>query len=313
MKTLYLDQNKWVDLARADTDPQSFSTNVDALATIRRLVADSELIVPLSAGNIYETQKINRLEQRVAVARIQSELSRGIVFNCGAFRCRVEIRKYLSDSYDIVGPTEAKRWFLSSCFLDAFATRENLTGDSKVAAEVIPLIERDPMGALFSYLIDIEDEGRKQAVRNYSEKSRELISSIDLRRNAMKAESARTHRKVYSASLALQHLDEINSVASAMGIDLWTFDQYKRQSLFQGISELPYFCVETELALKLERSHHSLTENDFRDMQGVSAALPYSDVLVLEKSFASLIVQTKLDKKFGTKIVTKIVDSIPSL
>ncbi len=43
-------------------------------------------------------------------------------------------------------------------------------------------------------------------------------------------------------------------------------------------------------------------------MLSICAVVPYSNFVVMEKAFASLAIQAKLDSKFETKILTSISD-----
>ena len=80
---IYLDQNKWIDLARCVKDPDKYAENYAVLEILVRQVQKHAAIVPLSFTNIYETHKINNLGRRQHLAWVQSALSRGIVLGEG--------------------------------------------------------------------------------------------------------------------------------------------------------------------------------------------------------------------------------------
>lgn len=66
--------------------------------------------------------------------------------------------------------------------------------------------------------------------------------------------------------------------------------------------------AEREPVLRLERQIRPLEENDLRDMQSFCATLPYADVVIGENQFISLAQQAKLDKKYGTRITSNLLD-----
>ncbi len=56
---VYLDQNKWIELARAVKHPTDYPAQHALFVAIVREVDAGRLILPLTAANIYETHKIN--------------------------------------------------------------------------------------------------------------------------------------------------------------------------------------------------------------------------------------------------------------
>lgn len=81
---LYLDQNKWIDLARCVKDPDGHPENYATLKMLVRKAKANELIVPLTFANIYETYKINDVARRIHLAWVQATLSQGTVFDDAA-------------------------------------------------------------------------------------------------------------------------------------------------------------------------------------------------------------------------------------
>lgn len=58
MKILYLDQNEWIELARAQKAPDDYPEQHAVLATLVAEANAGRLVVPLTQTNQYETQKI---------------------------------------------------------------------------------------------------------------------------------------------------------------------------------------------------------------------------------------------------------------
>lgn len=308
MKILYLDQNKWVDLAKANSYPQNNYMHSLALAKIRASVESEKLVIPLSASNIYETQKINDRLRREAIAKVQATLSKGYVFRCGSSRLRQELQVFLRNLHGSTLANSAEKWFLSDFFLDAFAERSALRNQAHLVNFALSLNQMNPVMAVYSYLTDLPDEERKQAVRAYSASSADLKRLIEQRKERLEGQGFSIHRRVYQATLMIDHIEEILMIATNEGFKWRSVSDIGPKILKRLASELPYFSVETELAVKLERSHHALNENDFRDMLSICAVVPYSNFVVMEKAFASLAIQAKLDSKFETKILTSISD-----
>ncbi len=91
MKILYLDQNKWIELARGVKSPDNFPSQYAVVETLVREAKAGNIVIPLTFANLYETQKIGNIERRKHLAWVQSTLSQGKVFRGRHERLRVEV------------------------------------------------------------------------------------------------------------------------------------------------------------------------------------------------------------------------------
>jgi hypothetical protein len=94
VRVLYLDQNKWIALARAVKRPSDRPDLNALLKAIDGEVSANRMVVPLTATNIYETHKINDPQRRHDLASIQAWLSRGVVFRGRHKRLEAEISRF---------------------------------------------------------------------------------------------------------------------------------------------------------------------------------------------------------------------------
>lgn len=74
-KCLYLDQNKWIDLAKAHYGKPGGEQFLDALLAVRSAVRAGTLVVPFSAVNAVEAQKNGDPERRRRLARFMVDLA----------------------------------------------------------------------------------------------------------------------------------------------------------------------------------------------------------------------------------------------
>jgi hypothetical protein len=63
-----------------------------------------------------------------------------------------------------------------------------------------------------------------------------------------------------------------------------------------------------ELRFRREIEAKPFEANDVRDIQSLSVAIPYSDVVVCENHFGNLALQSNLDEVFDTTITTGLRD-----
>ena len=113
---VYLDQNHWIDLARALTpSPKLDVATRDACDRLIQLARASRIILPLSASHVVETAKKGG-RQRLDVAKVLVELSRG---------------------WQMSSPLAVRARELDSLFVDAPATRLSVDGVFTLAPEAL--------------------------------------------------------------------------------------------------------------------------------------------------------------------------------
>jgi hypothetical protein len=78
MNILFLDQNKWIDIARVDNGTSRLSEDKKLFRLLVDAIETGQVITPLTETLIIETSKKNDLTQRRNLARTQSRLSKGL-------------------------------------------------------------------------------------------------------------------------------------------------------------------------------------------------------------------------------------------
>src|SRR4051794_4566567 len=76
-RLIYLDLNKWIDLAHAETGTEKGKSYRCALEVAEQLVAKGRTLFPLSSAHFMEVAKIGNDEQRRTLSRLMVRLSRG--------------------------------------------------------------------------------------------------------------------------------------------------------------------------------------------------------------------------------------------
>ena len=86
------------------------------------------------------------------------------------------------------------------------------------------------------------------------------------------------------------------------------------EGMSEFLSEVPTLSVRYELGrLKEQATSQAWTANDIRDLQALSIAMVYADVVVTEKSWTALAQRAGLDQRFGTRIVRDLTELLPIL
>lgn len=308
LRTLYLDQNAWIALARGAWDKAEYPREHSALAAVITLVRDLGFIAPLSFTNIYETSKINDPIRRANLARVQSVISGGRVFR-GRRRILAEtLADYLARRFSLEREALPEDWFLSDLWFESAADYSPDLYGYEISDQALAFMRANPAEMLFDYLVFNDEEVRVEAVRHYSASSAELVGNIESRRARVRGETFAMRRRAYGAQLIIDELHFILLTARQLGL-AWQDINDMGPSLVRSLSvDLPVLNVERELVIRLEDQARKIEENDLRDMAAFTSVLPLATVMVAEKPFVNLARQAGLQNLYETTLLTSVFE-----
>jgi hypothetical protein len=307
-RTLYLDQNAWIALARGSWDKAEYPREHAALATVIDLARDKGFVVPLSFTNLYETAKVNDPVRRANLARVQSVISGGRVFR-GRRRILTEtLLDYLSQHFSLGRESLSEGWFLSDLWFESAADFSPELYGFDLSDRALEHISANPVEILFDFLATGDEATRVEAVRRYSAGSAELIGAIESRRARVTGETFAMRRRAYGAQLVIDEFDFIVTTARQVGLE-WQEPRDLGESLVRSLSkDVAVLNVERELVIRLEDQTRGINENDLRDMAAFTTVLPLATVMVAEKPFVNLARQAGLGSGYETTLLTSIFD-----
>jgi hypothetical protein len=312
VRIVYLDQNKWVELARAAKYPTKFSEVHSLLTAVIDAVCEGRLALPLTSTILYETHKINNPERREIIARLQAALSGGLVFRGRHKRLQAEISDVARSASGFAPIPRDPFWFLSEIFFESVAEYSDPRMPT-ISDRVLSYIRSRPAGCLYDYLVNTPESVRTFAVRQFSEGSNQLRQRIEHRRTRHAQESLAMRRRIYSALLMLDEIHLILAFARSAGVPWTDVSDIGSSNARRIINDVPIYYIERELAVRLEDQKRSVNENDFRDMQGFCAAFVYADHVIGENQFVNLAMQAGLGKKYRTLVSTDLLSLGESL
>src|SRR5262249_30298841 len=127
-KCLYLDQNKWIDLARAHYGKNGGQQFEDALRAVREAESAGTLLVPFSVINALEAMTPRDTERRERLARFMVELSGNITI-LPEFAVRpTEIRNLLRRTFDRGHEVSVRSSVLARGLFNAFGKQIGISG-----------------------------------------------------------------------------------------------------------------------------------------------------------------------------------------
>ena len=303
---IYLDQNMWIDLARATKAPDDHPRERELLEILCAKVRTGGVRLPLTASNLYETHKVKKAELRAAIAYTQAMLSKAEVFRGRRRRLEVEVARVLCELYGLPWKEPHPEWMFSRLFFESQAELGDPRLGLKMSDRVLESFRSDPQAALIDYLIESDDGVRREAVARFEQGCDGLKAEIEERRLRHRNESLSMRRRIYSMLLAHGDQEILIAVADQLALPWRCFEDNKGATIRYVINETPAFLIEREIGLKLENQARPIHVNDMRDMRNFTTVLPYADVVVAEKQFTNLARQAALETRFGVRLETDL-------
>lgn len=309
MDIVYLDQNKWIELARVQAGSVSSGPAADLYAQLLAAVQSGQVLFPLSASHVFETSKRNDPESRGHLAETQAKLSRGFVYRSRTGRLEVEVRTTLHRLFGIEPPELPQHWAIAHGFLQAFEPMDASIA-SPAAANRVARINAflDPALQYVDYMKNQDDSRRRKVHAALALAAADLLARMEVRRALLSGESVDLRRRAYAVQQFMDHQDMFLRILNSIG---FTFEQLKalgERAVRALIEEVPTLNVEAAMAARLESETGPLEANDLFDMQSFYTAIPYSCHVVAEKASISRARQAKLNALYKVKLSQSLND-----
>lgn len=310
---VYLDQNKWIDLSRSYYVVNNESKFRNLLTLLQKLCEEGKLIMPLSVVHFTETQKESNIERRKKLAHLMTELSRGYtillqekvldleISNCVGVNCNetpINIRKeILGKGYGFALGMGTPILKLPPSVFESSTKEKQFHMDWKnhiESREIIykHLVERDSnLEKKLECLRRGETEAlpkveiaRSNAQRDLNKEQRYYVELIDL-----------TDDRFVGKLISEVKKRNVNI------IDLLPIGNLTKEEVDNFYENFPTMLVTVKLYWRRnEETQRRAKLNDGRDLAFLSVAIPYCDIVVIEKDWCSKAKALKLDAKYGT-------------
>ncbi|GCB01841.1 hypothetical protein NCCNTM_54750 [Mycolicibacterium sp. NCC-Tsukiji] len=307
--TVYLDQNKWIDLARAATGHPKGAAFVETLSVLTQAVDDGRARFPLSCAHYLETGKQHDRTKRIELSRTMLRLARQIRIAPSHTVVPWEIRRALISVFGLqraipdlelfgagvahafsapslryTAPTQWQE-VLPPTLLNALQARGEAVFEARVLADDMP--EGGPQIGSLRLRDHINLTGDR-----FVEGQQTIAAWIgELGRGRLK--------DVMLATAFVDISEPLSLAATVLGI---TADQLADNA--QDIIEaIPSRWTEMKLRHRRQANPQKAWEgNDLNDVISLSTAVPYCDVVVTERSWAAHINAEKVSDRYGTLV-----------
>jgi len=293
VKIVYLDQNKWIELARARHGKLSDVPLGEALAFIRHASASGTHVFPLSAIHYMETARISG-GSRARLGSVMWELSGG--HTLASFRLSLvrELEDALTKRFPQVVPRPLNLIGSGAAhaFGNAFRTYDLPEPyRSRLPPYLVEQIERVLRAMMEeAILTGVGPRGVTMVPFRITEQNLQFMNHLA----TLHADISRLPRDRWEDALYAMSLSDIqeplNEVLEYHGLTSADLERLGRDGLRAFVDDLPSRRVDLHLHRQVLRNPALVPKRtDLEDWGGLGPAAAHCDVLVCERHFASLL------------------------
>jgi hypothetical protein len=307
-RLIYLDQNKWIELARA-VNGKADSRLLQVLEILRESKRLGLNRFPLSLAHFIETNKRQDADSRSRLGSLMWELS---------------------DNWTLAGPSAILQWELDRALSLALKRRINVRPFSLLGKGVVHAsdhleagVKLDPEHVLpenirlsfekiadallnKSLLTGITPCGEPPPRPDLTGPARRFSEGLIKARERLANAGPDLQRRAAYAQALVDIIHDIKRALVFHGIDEGELFQLGMEGLTKFVDAMPSIRIETHLRLQWIRNRQLRTKlTDLNDWGYVAPAAAYCDVVVTEKQLANLL-NRGLQKK--ATVITKLAD-----
>lgn len=324
MLTVYLDQMKWIDLARAESGHALGAGIVDPLRVLKRAVADGRVRFPLSAAHYFETGKQRNPRRRKELAATMASLAGTLRIAPPHAIVPWEIRRALIEVLDLpisatpielfgrgaahalasptlryTAPTEYQGHQLPDSLRRDLERRVEPEYEEMILASVTPEGVPDEMRFALNDVKNLTDDrfvsGQNYVANEISKLGRGRLDDVML------------------ATAFADIIDPLRAAARELAVSL-DDDILDRGRMGTLIDHMPSRWVEMMLRRQRQANPQKAWHgNDLNDVTALAIAVPYCDVVVTERSWSAMLNAAKVPQRFDTLVTPHLQDVIDLL
>lgn len=318
MLHVYLDQNKWVDLARAAKGHRHGARFVDALASARAAAASGSASFPLDVYRYMETGKRRDDRSRIDVADLMFELSKQHTMVRPDALLPAEIDQALNRRF---GRTDQPRHVpvfgsglqhITAGAVTWPSFDRNVLPDSFVekAPSRVAEIEQIYNDLVGRELLRLGPEALRKA--GFDPSDSDLAQQFIDRENLI-ADAIRGKKLSGGLVDLAVRASDLGSIRAAVTEALehigmtWKdfIEPMSPSEVVQFIDDLPTRYVTNVMrSAKLRQTQQKWEPNDFNDLAALPVAAVYCDVVVTEKQWVHRLRKGRVEQRYNTTLLT---------
>ncbi len=329
--SIYLDQLHWIHLAQAHTRHKSGEQYYEVYQYLLEQREADKIFCPLSLTHYMELSATGNYRQRTDVATVMAELSQFRTIASMSVLRHAEIEQALHKhfgkpedpmqtqpfgsgvSFAANGVNRAMKLHSKSSSIESLATAmggiEKLREFERTATDLAEFeVLRGPhesqvqeLREKYGYAPESAEEVARRRAAQEEELAQKLIADPSQRRNLDSIVAARY--------LMWELREPLMPALTKIGMTLDGFLAVGREGIMQFVYDIPTAHVLAAFTkANLKNLNRTWKKNDIHDMDALTVAIPYCDVVVTEKHAYTQMLNAGMEQKYNTKILRNIED-----
>ena len=305
---VYLDTNKWIELARTLKGKNSDTSSKKTCSKLFELSDTGKILIPFSSFNFYEIVKRNNPQQRDEMIDFMVDVSKGWFFKPVSRYFKYEVK---NACYKKLG--QNKQYDI---FFNIITNRADsvLTGDTgkvttrddhnptKEEAMKIKEVQKSWDGQMTDPVC-MKKMFKLEAPRIFTRTDMMFIDQITKGIEFDRNNNFGVSNSMFNDYLLAKH---IVAYLDRLVPEFLYNEKVRSQKLFSTRHEIETLlgnmpalnvCIELNHVRDKESKERPVDRNDYYDILHHATGVPYADVMIGEKMFGSIIKRQKLDKK----------------
>lgn len=314
MQRVYLDQNKWVDLARARTGKPGGAQYLEAYEAAKAAAAEGRASFPLSAAHYFEIHKRGSVDSRFDVAFTMARISRLDAIAPPHIIVPWEIETALINVMGLSAePPPPLKMFGTGANHALGTSSFTFEAPTHVNGVAVPTPLRQRAQHLGQRALEMAVLADQPSSPDLRLKLNELTTLTGTKfvdgqnevRDLLTEMGARQLSKFMIATAFRDIIDPLMAIAQKLGLDVNTDIFDKGPDLLVPLLEaMPSRWVEKELRrIRQSNPQKQWEPNDMNDVTALSIAIPYCNVVVTERSWTGMVNTQKVNKPSGTTVL----------
>lgn len=311
MKKIYLDQNKWIDLARTILNPSHYKNYKDVAERIQGNVEKGEWIFPISMIHFFETCARVEKESRTRLASVMASISKNYSIASFLDVQRDEFINCFAEIHD-----KSKRTDIQAVQKNLFGA---IGGHPPVlrTASHIPHDTQEKLQELFIDQILRSERLFEDLMRNFNDdkfsedmqREDQHFKKIyqDLQKEFQSAPQIYRYRAFLAISFVdafAMHYQFLMNVFGRSREDIIPDSVLgSKEKAIDFLESIPSLDVRIKLLYHcLNNPERLVHKHDHRDIAFLSTAIPYTDLIITERTWKHFAKSAKLDQKYSVTI-----------
>lgn len=307
---IYLDQNKWIDIARSISKPEENQRYVDVSKKIIEKSNLGEWVFPISIIHFIETQSRADFDSRVNLAKVISDISKNHSIKPFIDTEKIEFINFFSELLNLdfrVDVNAVQKKLLPAISADSFDLKFSMEVPVEIKEKINEIAKSiiDGDGLFLHLMSAIED---RDLIREIHEDDSKSKKDWEETREKLLRLPRKDRYKVFLVdcfnSKLFSHIDSAVSIFRKTKRELAELTLANNPKDTQRILEsVPSLHVHINLMFEVMRNpQREIHLHDNRDVAFLSTAIPYCDIVITEKTWKHAANSQKLCSKYSTVV-----------